>query len=324
MQYGEVQLEATFEAHLYENEHAVNQTVSRNQPRQQVRGVILAFQEYENPEELRKVQALSTKLLREFDRVCRELNIQYVVWAGTALGAVRHQGFIPWDDDVDVAMLRKDYERFNREAPAIISEEFEIVNMRTEPNFVSMVTYLTLRDTTFIPDFFEGCVYKKPLSIDIDILDNMPDDEKTYKRQSMRTWIWGRLLFVSTTPTPYVPFDGWKKKLVHSACRVARGTMKLVGLTPQKIQNHWDKAAQAFENKNTAKVADYADRNPAHWSATKDELFPAIDLPFENIIVKVPKEYDTILTRNYGDYMTLPPVEQRKNHRPSQLDFGPY
>ena len=71
----------------------------------------MAFQEYDNPEELKKVQELSTKLLGEFDRVCRELDIPYVVWAGTALGAVRHHGFIPWDDDVDVAMVRNDYER---------------------------------------------------------------------------------------------------------------------------------------------------------------------------------------------------------------------
>lgn len=284
----------------------------------------MAFQEYDNPEELRKVQLLSTKLLGEFDRVCRILNIPYVVWAGTALGAVRHQGFIPWDDDVDVAMLREDYERFNREAPAVISDEFEIVNMRTEPNFVSMVTYLTLKGTTFIPDFFEGCSYRKPLSIDIDILDNMPNDEKKYKWQSLKTWIWGRLLFVRTTPTPYVPFDGWKKKFVYGACHIVKNAMSLIGLTPQKIQDKWDKAATAYDHTQTERVADYADRNPVHWSATKDELFPAIDMPFEDITVSVPKAYDAILTRNYGDYMSLPPIEQRKNHRPSQLDFGPY
>ena len=100
--------------------------------------------------------------------------------------------------------------------------------------------------------------------------------------------------------------------------------MRLVGLTPVKLQEHWDKAARQFEQSETKRVADYADRSPIKWSATRDELFPALDMPFGDIVVKVPRAYDDILTRNYGNYMELPPVEQRKNHRPSQLDFGEY
>ena len=123
----------------------------------------MAFQEYDNPEELKKVQELSTKLLGEFDRVCRKLDIPYVVWAGTALGAVRHHGFIPWDDDVDVAMVRSDYERFIREAPAVVSDEFEIVNMRTEPN-VRLYGYLSNAEGNhFHPGFLRGlCLQKAP------------------------------------------------------------------------------------------------------------------------------------------------------------------
>lgn len=284
----------------------------------------MAFQGYDDPEELKKVQELSKKLLVEFDRLCTELDTPYVAWAGTALGAVRHQGFIPWDDDVDVAMLRKDYERFVNEAPKIVGDEFEVVSMRNEPNFVSMVTYLTLKDTVFIPSFFEGCKYQKPLSIDIDPLDNMPDDTKDYKKQNRRSWIWGRLIFLSAGPKPYLPFGGIKKKLVDAACAVAVFGMKLFHLTPEKLQAKWDKAVTEYDSVQTEYVADYADRSPANWKARPDELFPAVDMPFEDATIKVPKEYDVILTRNYGDYMVLPPVEQRKNHRPSTLDFGPY
>lgn len=284
----------------------------------------MAFQEYDDPEELKRVQELSTKLLGEFDRVCDVLGLRYVVWAGTALGAVRHQGFIPWDDDVDVAMPRADYERFIREAPAVVGDEYEVVNMRNEPNFVSMVTYLTLRNTKFIPEFFAGCAYEKPLSIDIDVLDNLPDAEADYRRQNRRTWLWGRLLFLSATPEPYLPFDGVKKKLVYAVCKVAYKGMHLVGLTPEKIQAHWDKAARQYESVETKRIADYADRSPVAWSATYDELFPAVEMPFGDIVVKVPREYDVLLTRNYGNYRELPPVEQRKNHRPAVLDLGDY
>lgn len=284
----------------------------------------MAFDEYDDPKELAKVQELSKKLLIEFDRVCKKINTPYVAWAGTALGAVRHQGFIPWDDDVDVAMLREDYERFIVEAPAVIGDEFEIVNMRNEPNFVSMVTYLTLKDTVFIPSFFDGCKYKKPLSIDIDPLDNLPDSEEAYKKQNRRSWIWGRLIFLSAGPKPYLPFGGFKKKLVNAACALAVFGMKVLRLTPVRLQKKWDAAVTEYDDTKTKYVADYADRNPYKWRATPDELFPALEMPFEDTTIMVPKEYDVILKRNYGNYMELPPVEQRKNHRPSQLDFGPY
>ena len=65
-------------------------------------------------EEFRKLQLVELELLVEFDRVCRENNINYVIFAGTLLGAVRHQGYIPWDDDTDVALLREDYEKFKK------------------------------------------------------------------------------------------------------------------------------------------------------------------------------------------------------------------
>lgn len=102
----------------------------------------MAYKEYENPEELRHVQRVSTRILGELDRVCRKLDIPYVVYGGTAIGAVRHKGFIPWDDDVDVCMARPDYERFLREAPSELGEEYAIANTRTNPEFPSVYSYL--------------------------------------------------------------------------------------------------------------------------------------------------------------------------------------
>ena len=95
----------------------------------------MAFKEYENPEELVRVQELSTRILGELDRVCRKLGINYAVYGGTAIGAVRHKGFIPWDDDVDVCLERSEYERFLRDAPSELGDEFEIVNSRTRDDF---------------------------------------------------------------------------------------------------------------------------------------------------------------------------------------------
>ena len=104
----------------------------------------MAFKEYENPEELVRVQELSTRILGELDRVCRKLGINYAVYGGTAIGAVRHRGFIPWDDDIDVMMTRADYERFLAEAPALLDERFRLDNTRTREDFPFMFTKMVM------------------------------------------------------------------------------------------------------------------------------------------------------------------------------------
>ena len=78
------------------------------------------------PADAAQVHLLLTKMLAEFDRVCRQLGVSYAVYGGTAIGAVRHKGFIPWDDDIDVMMTRSDYERFLAEAPEKLGEEFRV------------------------------------------------------------------------------------------------------------------------------------------------------------------------------------------------------
>ena len=87
------------------------------------------------PSDLRKVHMLLTYILSEFDRVCGQIGVDYALYGGSAIGAVRHGGFIPWDDDIDVFMLRPDYERFLREAPAHLSEGFRIDNQTSVPRY---------------------------------------------------------------------------------------------------------------------------------------------------------------------------------------------
>ena len=105
-----------------------------------------------DPQLLERVHVLLTRILAEFDRVFRELGTPYVVYGGTAIGAVRHKGFIPWDDDVDVLMTRPDYERFLAQAPALLGREFALDNTRTVPEFPFMFTKMVLKDTLLVPE----------------------------------------------------------------------------------------------------------------------------------------------------------------------------
>lgn len=284
----------------------------------------MAFKEYDDPELLRKVQLVLTKILREFDRVCRELDIPYVVYGGTALGAVRHQGFIPWDDDVDVCMTRADYEQFLQRAPAVLGDEFVLENARTHADFPNMLTNLVLKDTYFIPEFIKDSPYRMPLGLDIFPFDNVPSDRWRYRLQSTSTWFWGRLLYLQGTPSPYLEIEGPLRSLILVATSAIYRTLRLLRVKPGTLQRRWERAARRYEKKNTRLMADYTDRDPMAWAVSYADLYPAIDVPFEDITVRLPREYDKILRRGYGDYMQLPPVEKRKNHQPFLIDLGKY
>lgn len=275
-----------------------------------------------DPELLRNLQGLLAKLLVEFDRVCRDLGLPYVVYGGTAIGAVRHQGFIPWDDDADVCMLRSDYERLLEEAPRILGPEFSLENSRTHADFPNMFSFLTLKGTRFLPQFVEQTTYQMPVALDIFPLDEIPADPRQYRRQIRAAWFWGRVLYLQGTPKPYVAFAGWRRRLVHTVAAAAYWSMRALRVKPRSLQKRWERAARRFEGAGTGRFTDFTDLTPQAWEVSKENLFPPETMPFEDIRVKVPRQYDEVLRRGYGDYMTLPPPPERKTHQPVLVDLG--
>ena len=244
--------------------------------------------------DLRKVQKLLTLILAELDRVCRRIGVSYAIYGGTAIGAIRHGGFIPWDDDIDVMMTRADYERFLAEAPALMDERFRLDNTRTRDDFPFMFTKMVMPGTLLIPEADKDSKYRMPFFLDILPLDEIPDDDKAFQEMSRQSWLWGRLLFLQGTPRPHlINTPAWKKALIFSATTLAHLGLKAV-------------------------------RDPQNWIVREEEFFPTRDVPFEDITVMIQNEYDALLRRGYGDYMQLPPPEKRYNHEAAVIDFGPY
>ncbi|QPL05833.1 MULTISPECIES: LicD family protein [Actinomyces] len=274
---------------------------------------------------LDRIHVLLTRILAEFDRVCRELGIEYAVYGGTAIGAVRHQGFIPWDDDADVLLTRTDYERFLLEAPALLGEEYDLHNTRTVAHFPFMFTKMVLKGTLLVPEFAKGSRYRMPMFLDILPVDAIPDDEAAFRSMSRRSWLWGRLLFLQGTPRPYlVGIDGVARAAIYTATTAAHWAMRLAHVTPRFLQSRWERTVRRYEDPRAERMADFTMRDPHNWVVTRSELFPTRDVPFEDITVMLPREYDVLLTRGYGSYMELPPPDKRRNHKPFLVDFGPY
>ena len=287
-------------------------------------GLDMAFKEFDDPALLRHIQKVLTQILVEFDRVCAELDLPWAVYGGTAIGAVRHQGFIPWDDDIDICMTRADYERFLAEAPALLGSDFRIDNTRTNPDYPFMFTKLVLKDTLMVPEFSKESKYKMPMFLDIFPLDNIPEDPRAYRKQKRQTWLWGRMVYLSGTPRPYLEIDGILRTLIFTATTAVYWVLRLGRITPRRLQKRWERAARRYEHAPSTTMTDFCMRDPENWEVSYEELFPAIEVPFENVTTKLPKEYDTLLCRGYGDYMQLPPVEKRKNHSLFEVDLGKY
>lgn len=278
----------------------------------------------DDPKLLARIQKALVKMLEDMDKACRELNIPYSVYGGTMIGAIRHKGFIPWDDDIDVLMTRRDYERFLAEAPALMGPMYRFDNTRTLPEYPYMFTKLGFTGTLLIPEFAKNANYRMPICLDVLPLDTVPTNPSDFKKQSRATWLWGRLLYLTGTPTPMlIDTHGVKRLAIHTATSIAYYGMKLLRVTPRRLQKLFDAAARRYEGENTGRYTDFSMRDPENWAVNLDEIQPTMDVPFDGITVQIAPAYDAMMRRTYGEYMELPPVEQRRNHKPVEVDFGP-
>ena len=149
-----------------------------------------------DPATLAAIQRVTKRCLAEIDRVCTLLGVRYVAYGGTAIGAVRHHGFIPWDDDGDVCMPRADYERFIAEAPALLGEEFFIASPATHPNYPISFGVLGLKGSEFVSKVAKDRAFRMPIGVDLFVLDQIADDPARFRAQSRGTWLWARLMFL--------------------------------------------------------------------------------------------------------------------------------
>ena len=245
---------------------------------------------------LRDHQLALLTLLTELDRVCKAMDIPYVLFAGTLLGAVRHQGFIPWDDDLDVMMLSEDYDRFLTEAPALLdTDRFYLQGEFTEhwPLFFSK---LRLNGTTCLEKYHpKDPAIHQGIYIDIFPCDN-----------AAATPLGRRMQFAASKVVIAKALDrrGYEthnvaKKLYMTACR----------LLPQKP--FWRFATKGRADSSTVHSFFAAARSyrknvyPREWFTRRSEAV------FENGTYPIPADYDAVLTALYGDYRTLPPEEER-------------
>lgn len=273
------------------------------------------------PEDLRKLQMIELELLLEVDRICRKHHIQYFLAAGSLLGAVRHGGFIPWDDDADLYMLRKDYDRFlDICRTELDTDKFFMQTYETDPEYRWFYGKLRRKGTKFLRAGQEAIHCMSGVSIDIFVMDNQPDH--------YIPWLFFTLLRRGCIKTLYSVVGVTEEKVRWKRClyRLLRHVNKRI---PLGIMNCMQKITN---RRQTGKVCCIGFYRKSPWTQKRKKGKPwgycrkwfsdTMEIKFEGFSFQAFKEYKKYLRWMYGDYMTLPPEEERFSHAPRSYQIN--
>ena len=251
-------------------------------------------------EQLQSLKNCERDMLSEFVRICDKHGIKYFVQGGTLLGTVRHGGFIPWDDDVDVSLHRDDYEKFIAVAQKELPDYYFLQTKDTDPEYPNNFAKIRDSRTTFIESSAKKLNINHGAYIDIFPLDNYPSGKKAKVYELKK-----KLLTQRIYKAFYMPHMSFIAKII---------TMITMILFPS-LRGAVDKREKLF------KSVPYSDRVVNNSGAWLDkEIIPrewvqdTIQMEFEGIKVNVSDKFDEWLTYVYGDYMSLPPENERVGH----------
>lgn len=277
------------------------------------------WREIYTEEQILKIQELEMNNLDELKRVCEKLNIEFFAYGGTLLGAIRHNGFIPWDDDLDVAMVRADYEKFVNEAPKYLSENYHLQTPYSDRKTPFPYTKLRLKGTTYIEYINRNLDIEKGVYVDIYPIDNLPDRDSDYYKQYKG---FHRLaVLYAWRQCPYL--DERKNSLKVVIKKTTKYCIStLLKIVPQKLFiRKMDKIATQYNEVETSRKGNLYYPKPVN---SFDKLYPLMECKFGDRSIKIPFCAKQHLASRYGDYMTMPPEEKRIGHKPYKLDFGKY
>lgn len=270
---------------------------------------------------LKRVQEAELLILKDFIKLCEKHKLTYFGIAGTGIGALRHKGFIPWDDDIDIALPRKDYEKFLSFAKEELSDRYTVMNCEYDENYPLMTTRLMRKGTTFIEGPLKNIKCELGIFLDVYPLDYMSDDQKLFDKQVKTAWFFSKLLILRSIPFPVLGFTGWKKAIILTICACVHYGMCLFRIPKRWLYYKCKEACCRYNHIESDRLNYPCDTSAVSNLLYTKEVFPLVKHTFEDIELYFPNDLDKALTRMYGKYMQLPPVEKRRNHFPYKLEF---
>jgi lipopolysaccharide cholinephosphotransferase len=265
---------------------------------------------------IKNIQHCLLLIAKEIKRICEKNDIPYFMIAGTLLGAVRHKGFIPWDDDMDFGMFRADYERFLKACETDLNKElFFVQNINTDSGYGKFYTRLLLNNTSINYEYIKDVQCKKAIFVDIFPYDSIPESKLLRKKQSVITSFAMRIIKKKLHYGIDCFTLGGKIELLFEKFFTKKGVIKMYEKEMQRYNNNQNTSCVCCSNAGEGYPKETLKRK---W-LTDTTLMQFEDTQFPGSVL-----YDEYMSYFYGDYMTLPPENKRLTHEFEQIDFGPY
>lgn len=254
---------------------------------------------------------------KEIHKICSENELNVILVGGSLLGAIRHNGFIPWDDDFDLAMSRKDFEKLKILFDKILGNKYELLAPNYKGNAKQRFPQILIRNTKLTTLHEIRDDIRKEMRIDIFIIENVPEN-KIYRY--LKGYVCNALMYIAGLVQSYE----WKNDVLEQflsqtvdGAKFYKKRLKIGRLFSFFESSRWydiiDKMVQykkqtTLSSLPTGRKHYFGEILPTKW------LFPTIKWKFENYDADIPNGYDAYLKNLYGDYMQIPPVEKREKH----------
>ena len=282
-------------------------------------------EEFAGDERLDKLHRVMLMMLKDFSAICEKEGLTWFGAYGTAIGALRHKGFIPWDDDIDICMPRADLEALTAAVAREWPDKYRMINAQIDPNYPMLTYRMMLRGTEFRDSALATMDFESGIFLDLFPLDNVADDERAYKRQAWHAWLNNKLAIAKLVKNPYIAGRDARAKILRAGTNGMRAFLNLPGVRGRDFNRRALAESTRYNDvPGTSRVAYLCDTDRFSCTYDRDDLFPVRMVPFEDMEIPIAKRTEKLLTELYGDFMTPPPADQRREHYPDILDFGEY
>jgi lipopolysaccharide cholinephosphotransferase len=260
---------------------------------------------------LRMIQLVQLEMLIEIDEICKNHDIKYHLYSGTLLGAVRHKKYIPWDDDLDICLLRKDYDRLIEVLETELDSKYFVQTHVTDRNYIHAFARIRKNNTMMLQHYYKEIDMHHGIFIDIFPMDNIMPHTFCGKVQY-------HMLYAVRHIKGYKIISNCRnsdKRIVNYLKFLLHYLLKPVSI--QAFNALETKIACMFANKETVYSTHLSEAGREFYHPYKipnRSFYDIVDIEFEGHLFPAPKNYDEVLTNIFSDYMTLPPVDQQRPH----------